>query len=141
MALLFRRLRGIIGAALTWAVIWLPVGLVLLLARPASDVARSIRLLSIWEVWGASSGAIFAIVLALAERNHTLAELSLLRVTAWGAIGAMVLPILLTVSALLRWNLTSLDWWIALMVLAVGAALGAVCAGVTFALARRATSA
>ena len=141
LALLLRRLRGIIGAAISWAVIWLPVGIVLLLVRPANSAAQNLRLLTVWELWGACSGVVFAIVLAVAERNHILSELSLMRVTAWGAVGAIALPIFLTVAARLRWTLTASDWLLAAIVLGVGATLGAVCAAVTFSLAQRGQSA
>ena len=143
MTHLLRRLRGIIAAAVSWAVMWLPVGIVLLLIGRTRDFApsRIVGFLSLWEAWGALSGAIFAVVLAVAERNHSLADLSLLRVSAWGAIGAMVLPVLLTVLALLRWSsLPPYDWSLIGVVLAVCATLGGVCAAVTFAIAQRAPS-
>jgi hypothetical protein len=45
-------------------------------------------------VSGFLAGASFAGILSVAERNHSLEELSLKRVGLWGAIGASVLTLL-----------------------------------------------
>ncbi len=138
-----RRLRGILIAAIIWAIVWLPLGLALLGLRrrspgdcvycPADFV---IRFLGIWTLWGALSGAIFAVVLAVAERRRTLAELSFARVAVWGAIGSLALPGALTIADLMQSAFPS-EWRFVLTALGIAAALGAGCAAATLALARR----
>jgi len=138
-----RRLRGILVAAIIWAVVWLPLGHALpwLRRRPLDQCVYCppdfvFRFLTIWTLWGALSGAIFAVVLATAERRHTLAELSFGRVAVWGAIGSLALPGALTIADLMRSALPS-DWRFVFTALGIAAALGAGCAAGTLALARR----
>jgi len=88
-----RRLRGIIGTGLTWAVGWagVKVGLLgvytLLFGFPLrffGPVALS------GLIQGFIAGGAFAVVLSIAERRHTLEELSAPRVALWGGIGAVL---------------------------------------------------
>jgi hypothetical protein len=123
--------------------VWFPLGLALpwLRRRPLNQCVYCppdfvIRFLTIWTLWGALSGAIFAVVLAIAERSHTLAELSFARVAVWGAIGSLALPAGLTIADLVRTAFPS-EWRFVLIALAIAAALGAGCAAGTLALARR----
>lgn len=134
-------------AALIWAIVWLPLGLALpwLRRRPLNQCVYCppdfvIRFLTIWTLWGALSGAIFAVVLAIAERRHTLAELSLARVAAWGAIGSLALPGAFTIADVMQTTFPYAQWRFVLIVLGIAAALGAGCAAGTLALARRATT-
>jgi hypothetical protein len=46
-----------------------------------------------WGLLGAINGALFAMVLAFAERRRSVAALSLSRIGAWGAIATVVIPI------------------------------------------------
>lgn len=124
---------------------WLPLGLALpwLRQRPPSQCVYCppdfvIRFLTIWTLWGALSGAIFAVVLAIAERRHTLAELSLARVALWGAIGSLALPAALTIAEVMQTPFPPSEWRFVLAALGIAAALGAGCAVGTLALARRA---
>lgn len=147
---MLRKLRAALVIAGIWAIVWMPMGLALALyagsrsPRPTDLFARpaSVPLfVSAWTVWGAMSGALFAFILGLAERRRTLASLSLARTVAWGAIGCMTLPAVLTVVDVLGTpaGLRGYTWRFPLAVLAVSAGLGAACAAATVALARRPT--
>jgi hypothetical protein len=90
---ILRRLRGILGTGLTWAVGW--VGLNAILSLAAGVPLRFLAPLSVTAFFqGFIAGGAFATVLSVAERKHTLEELSLRRVALWGGIGGMlvVLP-------------------------------------------------
>jgi len=140
---LLHRLRGIIGTALVWAVVWLPLGELLVLYRNSQSVecfacARASFVLAIWTGWGAFSGAVFATVLMITERRHSFADLSIRRFALWGALGAVSVPAAITV-----WDVTNFagpypDWGFASVAMTLSALLGAGCAAGTLALARRA---
>ena len=81
-----RRLRGIIGTGLTWAVGWAVVnlGIALLSGLPL----RFIGLGAISSLaQGFVAGGAFAVILSIAERRHTLEDLSLERTALWGGRG------------------------------------------------------
>ena len=84
-----RRIRGVIGTGLTWAVGWAGVvtGAVALLGV---DLGALPGVALYQAIGGFFAGAGFALVLSIAERRHTLEELSLPRVAAWGAIGGLL---------------------------------------------------
>src|SRR5213592_2756771 len=94
------RLRGVLGTAITWALIWLPIGVVtaLLPQRRVECIYCAPfwewfpRFALMWILWGAVSGGIFAIVLMFAERRRSLLELATARVALWGAVGSLALP-------------------------------------------------
>jgi hypothetical protein len=143
--MLLRILRGVLGTALLWAVVWLPVGAAFGLLLNAGQRGNVIPPSVLWMVtmggaWGGVSGVIFAGLLALAERRHTIADLSLIRVAAWGAVGCASLPVLLALHYLPREDLLALraDAMFLGIVLVVSALLGAACAAGTLTLARRA---
>jgi hypothetical protein len=90
-----RRIRGVAGTALTWALGWAPLGaLFVALTVDRTPLAR-------YVVFGAINGAIqgflvggsFAVVLSVVERHRQLEDLSLGRVAAWGALGGLLLGI------------------------------------------------
>ena len=85
-----KRIRGIIGTGVTWALAWVGLGAVVgaLVGYPVSFLFR-IALSN--SVSGFIAGSAFAAILAVAERKHTLADLSLKRVAIWGAIGGGLL--------------------------------------------------
>ena len=139
----FRRLRGVLGTALIWALVWLPIGVVLLLWRNSRDIEcfycpPALSVLGIWTGWGAVSGAVFATVLMIAERRHALAELSIGRIAVWGALGALSAPLAITVAEVMQPGPYT-DLTFTAGVLGLSALLGAGCASGTVALARRAT--
>lgn len=95
-----RRLRGIIGTGLTWAFGWAGVTVALNLIGGVplqffGDMAIS------GLIRGFIAGGAFAVILSVAERRHTLEDLSLRRVAVWGGIGGgflflAVMPVLLS---------------------------------------------
>ena len=70
------RLRGIVGTAVAWGAAWAVPGLL-------AGVPQ-------WILVGALAGAGFATALTMAERRRRLEQLTLGRVAAWGALGAVV---------------------------------------------------
>ena len=89
-----RRLRGVIGTALTWAIGWGAVSAVLLAISGFS--LGAIGVLALGGMFtGFIAGSTFAVILSIAERRHTLEDLSLRRVALWGGIGGIALSLLL----------------------------------------------
>lgn len=94
-----RRIRGILGIALTWAAGWGILGAVLsnfTVPVWVETTGRSpITYIALVALSGAGcgfiSGVAFSLFLLLAERKRTIYQLSLLRAAVWGGIGAMVL--------------------------------------------------
>lgn len=131
MQMLLRRLRGMIGLGLTWAVtysaVFLTLGVVISLLDPDSiDPGESIGLVTlIGATVGFVSGCISALVLAAAERHKTLSDLSLGRMALWGALSAGVWPLVTPVDN---------------MMVIILAPLGAACAAGTLVIARRASA-
>jgi hypothetical protein len=104
---MIRRIRAIIILALIWAVAWGVLGALLGAYRFYRGGSYAIIDPPIWAgpFWtvvlvfaigfakaGAVSGALFAIVLALAERNRSVAHLHLGKVTLWGIVGSLLIP-------------------------------------------------
>jgi len=85
-----KRIRGIIGTGVTWALAWVGLGAVVgaLVGYPVSFLFR-IALSN--SVSGFIAAAAEAAIIAVAERKHTLDDLSLKRVAVWGAIGGGLL--------------------------------------------------
>jgi len=128
---LLRKLRGLVGMAATWGAAWFAVasavwGIALwgdLPFRVILELAGGVG------IGGAMTGAAFALVLGVVERNRTFDELSYPRVALLGAVagalvGAAVLPDLVYASLLSFFGLL------------IG--LGAACSVLTLALARMA---
>jgi len=139
------RIRGVLGTALTWAIVWLLVGLgvVLFLGEPNCLYCNPnwrLYFVLFWTLWGAISGAGFAIVLMIAERRHTFADLTVARTTMWGAVGAAAVP-----GVAMIWDVVAngfdsdvlADVRFVLITLAISAALGAACAAGTLRIARQ----
>ena len=139
------RIRGVLGTALTWAIVWLLVGLgvVLFLGEPNCLYCNPNwrwYVVLFWTLWGAISGAGFAIVLMIAERRRTFADLTVARTTMWGAVGAAAVP-----GVAMIWDVVAngfdsdvlADLRFVLITLAISAALGAACAAGTLRIARQ----
>ncbi len=99
-----RRLRDGLGIAMTWAVVWSPIGLALAWyadsrpPQPSDVISRPVSValfVTAWTAWGSLSGAAFAVVLRFAERQKSFDKLSLVRMSTWGALGAVALPLVL----------------------------------------------
>lgn len=131
-----------------WAAAWLPIGGALAVyaaarpPQPSDLLSRPIAVLPfllVWTLWGGVSGAAFSIILAFRGRRRTLGELSAVRTAAWGALGSMTAPavaiIVEVVSGPLSLHLY--DWRLPVAIMTLSGVLGAVCASLTLALARR----
>src|SRR5690606_26475919 len=107
----FRRLRGVLGTAVTWAVGWAAVGalhgsLLFLWSRRDGRlpdigwldfVSAQMQLLGLL---GATTGAVFALGLWFGERGSSITSLTIGRAAAWGVLAAAVYP------AVLAWRLS-----------------------------------
>jgi len=138
--LLLRRARGVLGTALVWAMAWLVIGSAVGLhagvRTPTPGAARFVAWMAAgWALWGAVSGALFALAVLALERRRTLAQLSIWRVATWGALGALALP---AAFLCFVWGAGgSVTWQGVVVTLPTSAALGAGCAASTLALAQR----
>jgi len=84
---LLRRLRGIIGTGLTWAVGWAGIFSVLGVIFGAGSVPG---VAVVFGFTGLVAGSAFAVILSIAERRHRLEDLSLWRTALWGGLGGIL---------------------------------------------------
>lgn len=92
MSSLLRRLRGLVGMAVTWGAGWFGVsavgwGIALWGQVPLGVV---LNLAAGVGMAGAIAGAGFAVIVGIAERKHSFEEISFLRFAAWGALGGVL---------------------------------------------------
>ena len=131
-------IRGVFRIGLTWAAAWSVVGTMIrivtlviigdtLRGPDYSLVSALITLPVVFGVMGFMGGVAFSVVLGTAEGRRRLAEMSLPRFAAWGAVGGLLLSMLI---------LGSEAWTV--VVPGVMALLGAASAAGSLALARRA---
>ena len=85
---LLRRIRDAVLMGLAWTAVWAPIGALIEMMDPAASTDR------IWVPVAQSAplcGAIFSVVMGIAEGRRRLAEVPLPRAAAWGlAIGLFV---------------------------------------------------
>jgi len=98
-----RRLRGIIGTGLTWAVGWAGLYGGFLLAAWAFGAEAQ------WELWpvlrlvfnvgtyGFLAGSTFGVILSVLERQKSLEEITFKRIALWGGLGGLAVIALLSV--------------------------------------------
>lgn len=140
-----RRVRGAIGMGLTWAVGWSPVGALMgavLWALyfdgwgigPGTVVGGYTGL---FAGLGFLGGAIFSMVLRIAEGRRRFDQLTLPRFALWGGVGGLILGVLTVTLPIVGFSGVT-----PLTVAVAGAAslLGAGSAAGTLALARRAAA-
>ncbi len=88
-----RRLRGVLGMGLTWAVAWAAVGGAIM----EGIVDPHGRILDMWPqtlaIPGFLGGVSFAALLSIAEGRRRFDELSVRRFTAWGAVVGLLLGV------------------------------------------------
>lgn len=101
MRTFLRRVRGLLGIALSWALLWagviFAIGTVISVVDPGSiDVGEEPwrMALTIVAPIGFVSGLVFGGLLMGAEGRKSIRDLSFWRVALWGAIGGAVLPAL-----------------------------------------------
>jgi hypothetical protein len=136
---MFRRLRSALVLGAIWGAVWFPVGIVvgLVFTRLYDPTwTNFLSGLAAWTVIGVSSGATFALLVAMFERNRTIQQLAVARLALWGMIGGAALPVA-AILVLLKYvpgaHLSSSGR----AVFALMAVLGSVCAIATLWLARR----
>ena len=101
--MILRRLRAIAITALLWSVASAFTSILYLIAL---SLLRGSKVFAVlfpdyflvgaitWGIWGAVNGVAFATLLASAEHDRTLEDLSRRRVALWGAVGGALMPIL-----------------------------------------------
>jgi len=123
-----RKFLGVMGIGLSWGTVWAAVFATLVLiigiVRPEDiDPGEGPLVASgIGLVVGFVSGAIFGIILSFAENRKSLRDLALIRVAIWGMVGSAVWPLLTPLPNSMMLILCP---------------LGAVCASVSVAIAKR----
>ncbi|MGH9753714.1 MAG: hypothetical protein ACREA2_13115 [Blastocatellia bacterium] len=100
MSVYLRKARGVIGIGLIWAPVWTAmffalVAIIFVVFNPSggSDVGPLMWIVIMAQL-GFESGAIFGIILSLAEHGKAIRDISLARAAFWGLLGSAVLPIL-----------------------------------------------
>lgn len=96
---LLRRLLGVIGIGLSWGltrgVLFAVAGLIIGVVRP-QDIDPGESPLAIsgigFEV-GFVSGTVFGLILSVAENRKAISDLVLIRVALWGVLGAAAWPL------------------------------------------------
>jgi hypothetical protein len=145
-----RRLRGLIGTAATWAVVWSAVGVIPSVAiqafwfgrhgdAPLSAAAILPMIgwgLAIWAVWGALSGLVFGTVVAIRERHRTAGDLTVRRIGTWGLIAGLTIPALVLAYVLTHSPAQAISPGMGKLLL-FGALLGSGCGAGSLVLARR----
>ena len=119
-----RRLRGIVGTGLSWALGWAGVWGVFLL------VMAGLGRLQGWDFWytvraellvgggGFIAGSVFGVGLSILERHKKLEDLSFRRIALWGGVGGLILAA--------GFGLQHLPQTIVLTLLGIGSATGSV---------------
>jgi hypothetical protein len=138
-----RRIRGLVGTAITWGVIGALVGIpayiVAMRPWPLSAIRwqRLWTTFAMWEavavVWGIAGGLAFGFAVMALARTRRLSQLSLTRVAALGALGGGLLPAVLVWPNLLGSNSAYFG-----AIIGAGALGGAIWARMSPAIARRA---
>ena len=141
--MMLRRIRGLVGTALTWGAMGAVVGVGAFVGVMRPWPISAIRWepfltrFALWEgmsiTWGLACGLAFALVFLALERSRGLQQLSPTRVTAWGALAGAVFPALLSVRPLLGGASVAYFGGIVL----ASALAGAIWARMSVALARR----
>lgn len=140
---LLRRIRGVVGTAIAWALAWVLVVAPLALFGywgdrtewffylPMSVIARLLLFLG---AWGAVHGAVFAaIVMAMSRVGVEM--LTLKRLVAAGAFAGLAVPIC-SGTAWWWWAFLPVDLPLTMVVTGLSTGLGSALAAVTFTLVR-----
>ena len=140
-----RRIRGVIGMGLTWAVAWSFVGAVqgvadffLVFGQPPGIplgliVATYARMFAGLGFFG---GAIFSTVLGITEGRRRFDELSPRRFAAWGALGGLLLGVLAASRGAVPWALGPGIGLLDVVIVGVATLLGAGSAAGSLAVAK-----
>ena len=143
----WRRVRGLLGSAITWGVVGALIGAVMFVAayQPwtfrtpdwGRIVSRFGGFVAAGALWGSVCGLAFGLVLWIAGRNLRFQQMSSRHLTLWGAVGGAAFPLLLyTPIVLVRGAFGAIPLYASLT--GVSAILGAVCGRAIYSLAKRA---
>ena len=145
---MLRKVRAILFTALLWGFLWSLVGagigvvrwwrndLIDVIGPPPGVILSIIGGIAVrWGMLGAINGALFAIVLALAEKRGSIATMSLARFALWGAVATVVVPAI--VLGMLLIMVPSGDLFFQFLPVVFLLALGAVCSAGMLWLSRR----
>ncbi len=92
-----RRIRGAVRMGLTWAVAWAGVGVIVGVVTtvfglyPASEIIEGA---AAGVILGFVAGATFSTVLGITEGRRRFDEMSLPRFAGWGAVGGLLIGVL-----------------------------------------------
>jgi hypothetical protein len=141
MKRLIQRFRGLLGVGITWGALWsvIGAGIGVVVGAVHPEVWQWTNPIFEWALgmglYGLVSGIGFGTLLTLREGRKTLFDLSLLRTTVWGVLGAAAVPLLFGVLGMFEAGTTVAD---VLGAVAVTGFLGGTFAPVSVAMARRA---
>jgi hypothetical protein len=140
---ILRRIRGVVGTAVAWALAWVIVVAPLALFGSWGDHPQwyfylplevVARLLLVLGGWGAVHGAVFAALL-MATSRLGVDVLTLKRLVILGAIAGLAVPIC-SAAAWWWWAFLPVDLPLTIGVTALSCGLGSALAAVTFTLVR-----
>ena len=145
-----RRLKSLFIIGVGWALTWGFVG-GLVSSLVLAFVARGLSMRSLLPLffsalvrnallfgfWGFMSGLVFATTLAVAEKGRVVSSLSSKRLALWGGLGAVFLPLLVFLGTSLTRGPVGVPAGPVAATLVIGAALGALSAAGTLAVAKR----
>jgi len=89
-----KRIRGILGTGITWAIGWGATFVGLRLVLSPGHFTGLAALAVSGMGFGFVAGSSFAVILSITERRRSLHQLSLRRVALWGGIGGAMLALL-----------------------------------------------
>ena len=137
-----KRIRGAVGMGLTWAATWSVVGTLLwwaanllIVGNPSTFIgpfALTVGALVIFGEVGFIGGAIFSVVLGIAEGRRRFDQMSLPRFAAWGALAGLLMSMLALTAG--SWQMVPQN----LIILSLMPLMGAGSSAGSLALARRA---
>lgn len=95
-----RKLRGVIGISLIWGILWAVVfgiiATIVGIVDPDSiDPGEEPAIIALMGgAFGAVSGIVYGVALALAESGQSVRNISFLRAALWGMLSSAVFPVL-----------------------------------------------
>ena len=146
MSSIWRRLRGVASTGSTWFVAWAGLGVLYLAVDYMRNYWQVPELRSqflealaafglFWGVWGAASGIIYGVCVAVTQRSQMFDQLRARHLAFWGAMAGAAYPAVLWAASFFAPSPWLAD---APIGIALGAAAGAISAAGTLWIARRA---
>lgn len=133
-----RRIRAALVMGLTWAVVWMPVGLLLgMILDP--DGSMDEPWIAVGTYPGFLAGVMFSVVLGMAAKRRRLDELSVAKVGGWGAVAGALIGSLPFVLGDRDGRIIERPWLLPVVVISSITLLSAVSAAGSLVLARKST--